>query len=101
VESSGGGRDADYQDPTGGYVDNESSGWAPRYHEEQVRLLFVSSAVMLLEEFHLDGFRLDQTTAIHPYNRLHRDGSPVGGANVARRSSSASSARPSRRSAPR
>jgi 1,4-alpha-glucan branching enzyme len=79
------GRAADYQDPTGGYVDNESSGWAPRYHEEQVRLLFVSSAVMLLEEFHLDGFRLDQTTAIHLYNRLHRDGSPVGDANVAGR----------------
>jgi 1,4-alpha-glucan branching enzyme len=40
---------------------------------------------MLLEEFHLDGFRLDQTTAIHLYNRLHRDGSPVGDANVAGR----------------
>ncbi|WP_045877568.1 alpha-amylase family glycosyl hydrolase [Pseudofrankia sp. DC12] len=80
------GSDADHAAfPEGGYVDNLSSGWAPRYREEQVRALFVASAAALVEEFHVDGFRLDQTTSIHLYNALHADGSPVGAANVAGR----------------
>ncbi|MBL7490902.1 alpha-amylase [Frankia sp. AgB1.9] len=80
------GSDADHAAfPDGGYVDNLSSGWAPRYHEEQVRALFVAGAAALIEEFHVDGFRLDQTTSIHLYNALHADGSPVGAANVAGR----------------
>ena len=71
-----------YPTADGGYVDNVSSGWAPRYLEEQVRALFVSSAAMLVDEFHIDGFRVDQTTSIHAYNRLHADGSEVPAANI-------------------
>ena len=61
----------------GGYVSNESSGWAPRFWEEQVRRLFISSAVALAEEFHVDGFRVDQTTSIHAYPHLVADGRPA------------------------
>jgi 1,4-alpha-glucan branching enzyme len=71
-----------YADPRGGYVDNVSSGWAPRYDDRHVRELFVSSAAMLLDEFHIDGLRVDQTTSIHSYNALHADGTPVAAANV-------------------
>jgi 1,4-alpha-glucan branching enzyme len=76
---------SDYGDPSGGYVDNVSSGWAPRYWEEHVRALFVSSATLLLDEFHIDGLRVDQTTSIHAYNSLHADGRPVPAANIAGR----------------
>ncbi|MEA2244063.1 MAG: 1,4-alpha-glucan branching enzyme, partial [Solirubrobacteraceae bacterium] len=62
-----------YRDPRGGYVDNVSSGWAPRYDDAHVRELFVSSAAMLLDDFHIDGLRVDQTTSIHAYNALHAD----------------------------
>jgi len=79
------GRERDHPSWQGGYVANESSGWAPRYHEEQVRTLFVASAVMLMEEFHVDGFRVDQTTSIHAYNRLVADGRALPAANVAGR----------------
>jgi 1,4-alpha-glucan branching enzyme len=65
----------------GGYVDNMSTGFAPRFYDEMVRKMFISSAVMLMEEFHVDGFRVDQTTSIHSYNVLHADGRPVAGAN--------------------
>lgn len=68
--------------PEGGYVDNWSTGYAPRFHEEMVRQMFISSAVTLIEEFHIDGFRVDQTTSMHSYNQLHADGSPVGNANI-------------------
>ncbi len=67
---------------TGGYVDNLSTAYAPRYHEEQVRKLFISSAAALVEEFHIDGFRVDQTTSIHAYNVRHVDGAPVASANM-------------------
>ncbi|MFI5460579.1 MAG: alpha-amylase family glycosyl hydrolase [Isosphaerales bacterium] len=66
----------------GGYVDNMSTGFAPRFYEETVRKMFISSAVMLMEEFHVDGFRVDQTTSIHSYNVLHADGRPVPNANL-------------------
>ncbi|WP_437924832.1 alpha-amylase family glycosyl hydrolase [Sorangium sp. So ce291] len=71
----------DYLDPMGGYIDNDSTGYAPRYDEEMVRKLFISSAVSLVTEFHVDGLRVDQTTSMHAYNRLHADGRPVGRAN--------------------
>ncbi len=58
----------------GGYVDNGSTGWAPNYRAEMVRRMFVSSALMLAEEFHADGFRLDLTNAIHQNNVRHADG---------------------------
>lgn len=71
-----------YPDPNGGYLDNVSSGWAPRYQDPNVRALFTSSAVLLADEFHIDGLRVDQTASIHSYNSLHADGSSVGSANV-------------------
>ncbi|MFT3785855.1 MAG: alpha-amylase family glycosyl hydrolase [Tepidisphaeraceae bacterium] len=58
----------------GGYVDNVSTAWAPRYWEEPVRAMFISSALALATEFQVDGFRVDQTTSIHDYNALHADG---------------------------
>ena len=71
-----------YEDDPGSYLDNVSSGWAPRYHDEHVRALFVSSAAMLIDELGIDGLRVDQTTSIHAYNVRHSDGQPVGAANV-------------------
>ncbi|GFJ94012.1 alpha-amylase family glycosyl hydrolase [Phytohabitans rumicis] len=68
------GLDTDYADPTGGYVDNLSTGWAPRLWEEPVRQMLISSAVAQLAEFHIDGFRVDQTTSLHAYSTLHADG---------------------------
>lgn len=65
----------------GGYVDNLSSGWAPRYWEPMVRRLFISSLLALVSEFRIDGFRFDQTTSIHAYNQRHADGAPVAAAN--------------------
>jgi 1,4-alpha-glucan branching enzyme len=62
-----------YARPDGGYVDNMSTAYAPAYHEEMVRKLFISSAVALVHEFHADGLRVDQTTSIHGYNVLHAD----------------------------
>ena len=77
------GKVSDYPSPDGGYLDNMSSGYAPRFYEEMVRKLFISSAVSLVVDFHVDGFRVDQTTSMHAYNRLHADGREVGAANVA------------------
>ena len=58
----------------GGYLDNMSTGYAPRFWEETVRKMFISSAAALVTEFHIDGFRVDQTTSIHSYAVLHADG---------------------------
>jgi 1,4-alpha-glucan branching enzyme len=66
----------------GGYIDNMSTGYAPRFHEEMVRAMFISSAVTLMEEFHIDGFRVDQTTCIHSYNVLHANGQEASRANI-------------------
>ncbi len=76
------GNSSDYPQADGGYVDNMSTGFSPRFHEEMVRKMFVSSAVTLVEEFHIDGFRMDQTTGMHLYNVLHADGRPLGNVNV-------------------
>jgi 1,4-alpha-glucan branching enzyme len=65
------GRPADYRFAEGGYVDNGSTGFAPRYWEEVVRHVFVSSAAAFVEEFHVDGLRVDLTQAIHRDNVLH------------------------------
>ncbi|MEX5636885.1 alpha-amylase family glycosyl hydrolase [Parafrankia sp. FMc2] len=79
------GTEADHPHPDGGYLDNISSGWAPRYHDENVRALFIASAAALLDDFHIDGLRVDQTTSIHAYNSLHADGTAVPAANIAGR----------------
>jgi 1,4-alpha-glucan branching enzyme len=76
------GSSATYPDPAGGYVDNESTGYCPRYRDEHVRNMFVSSAIALMEEFHVDGFRVDQTTSIHAYAKLHADGTPLDAAKM-------------------
>lgn len=68
---------------TGGYIDNLSTGYAPRYDDPFVSNMFVFSAAALLKGFHVDGFRADQTTSIHAYNVVHADGSPCPEANEA------------------
>ncbi len=75
------GQRSDYAAPDGGYLDNGSTGYAPRYWEEMVRHLFVSSAAAFIEEFHVDGLRVDLTQAMHRDNVLHADGRSVGSAN--------------------
>ncbi|MEI9949042.1 MAG: alpha-amylase family glycosyl hydrolase [Pseudomonadota bacterium] len=75
------GKPSDYANPDGGYLDNLSTGYAPRFHEEMVRKLFISSAAALVTDFHVDGFRVDQTTSIHAYNVVHADGRAAGSAN--------------------
>ncbi|MGK5551215.1 alpha-amylase family glycosyl hydrolase [Actinomadura kijaniata] len=76
------GQESDYPDPTGGYIDNMSTGWAPRFWDEHVRQYLISSAVAHLVQFHIDGFRMDQTTSIHAYAVLHADGRPADNANA-------------------
>jgi 1,4-alpha-glucan branching enzyme len=76
------GNTSNYPQADGGYVDNMSTGYSPRFHSEIVRKMFISSAVTLMEEFHVDGFRVDQTTAMHLYNVLHADGQPLGNVNA-------------------
>ena len=75
------GRSADYPFPDGGYLDNGSSGWLPRLWEPQVRQLFISSAAQYVDEFHIDGLRVDLTQALHRDNRLHATGQEVRNAN--------------------
>jgi len=80
------GRASDYPNAnppgSGGYIDNMSTGYAPRFWEESVRKMFISSAAALLTEFHVDGFRVDQTTSIHSYAVLHADGRAADNARV-------------------
>ena len=80
------GRSTDYPNAnppgSGGYVDNMSTGYAPRFWEETVRKVFISSAAALLTEFHVDGFRVDQTTSIHSYAVLHADGRAANNARI-------------------
>lgn len=64
----------DYSFADGGYLDNGSSGWTPRFWEEPVRQLFITSAIQFLAEFHVDGLRVDLTQAFHRDNVLHADG---------------------------
>ncbi|MEI8187043.1 MAG: alpha-amylase family glycosyl hydrolase [Chlorobiaceae bacterium] len=72
----------DYPCADGGYLQNGSSGYSPRFREELVRQQFISSAAFLIEEMHVDGLRLDLTQAIHSDNRLKADGRSVVSANV-------------------
>ncbi|MEW6606861.1 MAG: alpha-amylase family glycosyl hydrolase [bacterium] len=76
------GRASDYKSSDGGYIDNMSTGYAPRYWDEMVRKMFISSAVALMQEFHVDGFRFDQTTSIHAYNVIHADGRKADNVNI-------------------
>ena len=76
------GRSSDYSSSDGGYLDNGSSGYTPRFWEEIVRQQFISSAAFLIEEMHVDGLRVDLTQAIHRDNALHANGRSIGAANV-------------------
>jgi 1,4-alpha-glucan branching enzyme len=64
------GNAANYANPYDGYCQNGSTGRAPRFYEEAVRQMFISSAAVLVEEFHVDGFRVDLTQAMHRDNHL-------------------------------
>lgn len=76
------GQPSDYSFPDGGYVDNGSTGWAPRFWEEPVRQLFITSAAQFVGEFHVDGLRVDLTQAFHRDNQLHANGRGVRNANL-------------------
>ena len=77
------GTDSDWANPAkDGYLQNGSSGRAPDFRSEFVRKMFISSAVMLMTEFHLDGFRVDLTQAFHRDNHLEGSGAPVPEANL-------------------
>jgi 1,4-alpha-glucan branching enzyme len=71
-----------YPEIDGGYLNNGSSGYTPRFSEENVRQTFTSSAAVLLDDFHIDGFRVDLTDAIHQNNTLNANGASVGSANL-------------------
>ena len=73
---------ADYAFKEGGYLNNGSSGYTPRFWEETVRQQFISSAVYLVEGLHVDGLRVDLTQAIHRDNSLNANGSSVSSANI-------------------
>ena len=75
------GRTTDYLHPDGGYLDNGSSGWTPRFCDPMVRQYFISSAAVFLEECHVDGLRVDLTQAMHRDNARHADHMPVARAN--------------------
>ncbi len=76
------GRPSDYAAAEGGYLDNGSTGYTPRFHQEVVRQQFITSAAFLVEEMHVDGLRVDLTQAIHRDNVLHANGKSVGSANL-------------------
>ena len=76
------GRSTDYSFPDGGYLNNGSSGRTPRFWEENVRQQFISGAAFLMEEMHVDGFRVDLTQAIHRDNTLNANGWGVSRANI-------------------
>ena len=76
------GSTGNWSNPDGGYLDNGSTGYAPRLYEENVRNLFISSAVSLATEFHVDGFRVDLTQALHRDNWTHGDSKLVPAANA-------------------
>ena len=67
------GRSSDYAKPNTGYSQNGSSDRLPRLWEPQVRQLFVSSAAQYIDEFHIDGLRVDLTQALHRDNHLEEE----------------------------
>jgi 1,4-alpha-glucan branching enzyme len=76
------GQPTDYPgNPNGGYLNNGSTGYTPRFSEENVRRMFTSSAAALLDDFHIAGLRVDLTDAIHQDNTLNANGASVGSAN--------------------
>jgi 1,4-alpha-glucan branching enzyme len=76
------GESSDYPAPDGGYLNNGSSGFTPRFWEERVRQMFISSAAQFVEAFHVDGLRVDLTQAIHRDNSLKANGWGIRSANL-------------------
>jgi 1,4-alpha-glucan branching enzyme len=76
------GRSSDYRHLEHGYIQNGSTGRLPRLWEEVVRHLFVSSAAAFLEEFRVDGFRVDLVQALHSDNVHEGIGGSVDSANA-------------------
>ena len=76
------GRPSDYSNPAHGYIQNGSTGRLARLWEEIVRHLFVSSAAAFLEEFRVDGFRVDLVQALHSDNVHEEIGGSVDSANA-------------------
>jgi len=76
------GKSSDYANPDGGYLNNGATGFTPRFWEEPVRQLFISSAAEFIEEFHVDGLRVDLTQAIHRDNSLNANGWGIRNANL-------------------
>lgn len=76
------GKSTDHPAADGGYLNNGSTGYTPRFWEEPVRQLFISSAAEFIEEFHVDGLRVDLTQGIHRDNSLNANGWGVAGANL-------------------
>jgi 1,4-alpha-glucan branching enzyme len=76
------GKPSDYPQADGGYIDNLSTGYAPKFDDEMVRQLFISSAVWLVATCHIDGFRLDQTSSVHQYAVIHANGQTADRANA-------------------
>lgn len=67
--------------PEFGYLDNGSTGYTPNFRDEFVRRIFLSSALVYLTEFHVDGFRVDLTQAIHRDNVVIGSKAPCPEAN--------------------
>ena len=66
------GQSSDYgTNPNGGYLNNGSSGWSPNFSQPMVRQQFISCAAFMIDEMHVDGFRVDLTQAIHRDNTLN------------------------------
>ena len=76
------GKSSDYAHEDGGYLNNGSTGYTPRFFEEQVRQMFISSAAQFIEDFHVDGLRVDLTQAIHRDNTLNANGWGIRNANL-------------------
>jgi 1,4-alpha-glucan branching enzyme len=76
------GKETDWPRPEGGYLSNGSSGATPNFRSEMVRKLFISSAAMLLSEFHVDGFRVDLTQSFHRDNVIEGNGAICAEANL-------------------
>lgn len=66
----------------GGYLNNYSTGYTPRFREENVRQMFTSSAAALFDDFHIDGLRVDLTDAIHRNSALNANGASVPSAHL-------------------
>jgi 1,4-alpha-glucan branching enzyme len=75
------GMPSDYSYREGGYLNKGSSGYAPRLWEEIVRHTFTSSAAALLDDFHIDGLRVDLTDALHQNNSLNAGERTIASAN--------------------